>query len=161
MDREGGMVRRVGSTVTAGRQICLMILGALISVLLILAFQGETAEVGTRVPVPGGAYTNVTAPELKRMLEAMDFFFVNVHIPYQGEIAGTDAFIPFDKVEQQLNRLPARKDAKIVLYCMSDRMSTIAAQTLVGIGYTDVWNLQGGMVAWEKQGYSLIQRPNK
>jgi len=154
-------MRQVGSTATAGRQICLMILGALIGLLLILAVQGETAEVGTRVPVPGGAYTNVTAPELKRMLEAKDFFFVNVHIPYQGEIAGTDAFIPFDKVEQQLNLLPAKKDAKIVLYCMSDRMSTIAAQTLVGLGYTNIWNLQDGMVSWGKQGYSLIQRPKR
>ena len=159
MDWEGGMIRRVGSAVR--RQVCFAMLGALIGLLLIPAVRGEAAEVGTRVPGPGGAYTNVTASELKRMLEAKDFPFVNVHIPYQGEIAGTDAFIPFDKMEQQLNRLPARKDAKIVLYCMSDRMSTIAAQTLVGIGYTDVWNLQGGMVAWEKQGYSLIQRPKR
>lgn len=155
------MIRQLDSTAIAGRQICLVILGSLIGVLLVLAVQGQTAEVGTRVSVPGGAYTNLTVPELKRMLEAKDFFFVNVHIPYQGEIAKTDAFIPFDKVEQQLNRLPARKDAKIVLYCMSDRMSTIAAQTLVGLGYTNVWNLEDGMVAWEKQGYPLTQRPKK
>ncbi len=155
------MIGKVGSTATAGRQICLTILGALIGVLLVLAVQGQTAEVGTRVPVAAGAYTDVTAPELKRMLEAKDFFLVNVHIPYQGEIARTDAFIPFDKVEQQLTLLPAQKDARIVLYCMSDRMSTIAAQTLARLGYTNIWNLQGGMVAWEKQGYPLIQRPKK
>ncbi len=154
-------MQRTGLSAATVRQICLMIFGALIGLSLSLAVQGETAEMGTRVPVPGGAYTNVTAPELKRMLEAKDFFFVNVHIPYQGEIAGTDAFIPFDKVEQQLNRLPAKKDAKIVLYCMSDRMSTIAAETLVRLGYTNVWNLQDGMVAWGKQGYSLIQKPKR
>ncbi len=155
------MIRQVGWTATAERQICLMLLGGLIGLLLIVAVQGEATGVGTRVPVGGGAYTNVTAPELKRMLEAKDFFFVNVHIPYQGEVAGTDAFIPFDKVEQHLDRLPARKDVKIVLYCMSDRMSTIAAETLVGLGYTDIWNLQGGMVAWGKLGYPLIQRPKR
>ena len=154
-------MRQVGLKAAAWRQICLVILGALIGLLLILADQGETAEVGTRVPVPGGAYTNVTAPELKRMLDAKDFFFVNVHIPYQGEIAWTDAFIPFDKVEQQLHLLPAKKSAKIVVYCMSDRMSTIAAETLVRLGYTNLWNLQGGMAAWGKQGYSLIQRPKR
>ncbi len=155
------MIRQVGWTATAERQICLMLLGGLIGLLLILVVQGEATGVGTRVPVGGGAYTNVTAPELKQMLEAKDFFFVNVHIPYQGEVAGTDAFIPFDKVEQQLDRLPARKDAKIVLYCKSDRMSTIAAETLVGLGYTNIWNLQGGMVGWGKQGYPLIQRPKR
>lgn len=28
-------------------------------------------------------------------------------------------------------------------------MSTMAARTLVKLGYTDVWNLEGGMIAWE------------
>lgn len=153
------MIRQVGTTATAGRQICLMMLGAFIGLLLILAIQGEAAEVGTRVPVPGGAYTNVTALELKRMLEAKDFFFVNVHVPYEGEITETDAFVPYDKVEQQLHLLPAKKNAKIVLYCMSDRMSTIAAETLARIGYTNVWNLKGGMVDWRHRGYSLLSAP--
>ena len=86
---------------------------------------------------------------------------MNVHVPYEGEIARTDAFIPFDKAEQQLHLLPARRDAKIVLYCMSDRMSTIASETLVRLGYTNIWNLQGGMVEWGKQGYPLISGSGK
>lgn len=119
------------------------------------------AQVGTRIPVAGGTYTNVAAPDLKKMLEKKNFFFVNVHVPYEGEIAKTDAFIPFDKVEQQIHLLPARKDAKIVLYCMSDRMSTIASETLVRLGHTNIWNLQGGMVEWGKQGYPLISGSGK
>ena len=34
-----------------------------------------------------------------------------------------------------------------MLYCISGRTSTIAARTLVRLGYTDVWNLEGGMRA--------------
>ena len=64
-------------------------------------------------------------------------------------------------VEQQIHLLPARKDAKIVHYCMSDRMSTIASETLVRLGYTNVWNLVGGMVDWSQQGYPLISAPAK
>ena len=135
--------------------------GALIGLSLILAVQGEAVGAGTRVEVPGGAYANVTAPALKKMLGRKDFFFVNVHIPYEGEIARTDAFIAYDKVEQQLHLLPAKKDAKVVLYCMSDRMSTIAAETLVRLGYTNVWNLVGGMVDWRQRGYSLMTAPAK
>jgi hypothetical protein len=33
---------------------------------------------------------------------------VNVHIPYEGEDRGTDAFVPFDQVEQHAE-LPADK----------------------------------------------------
>lgn len=124
-----------------------------------LTANAHGAEVGTKVSAPRGAYTNVTAPALRQMLERKDFFFVNVHIPYQGEIAKTDAFIPYDKVEQQLNRLPPQKDAKVVLYCMSDRMSTIAAETLVRLGYTNVLNLRGGMVEWRRQGFPLVSGP--
>ena len=35
-------------------------------------------------------------------------------------------------------------------------MSAIAAEALVKGGYTDVWNLDGGMIAWEEAGLPLI-----
>lgn len=132
-----------------------------IAVLVAVTSTAGTAESGTRVAVPGGAYTNVTSPALKQMLDGKDFFFVNVHIPYEGEIARTDAFIPFDQVEKQLNRLPSNKGAKIVLYCQSGRMSDIAARTLVRLGYTNLWNLEGGMIVWRQRGYSRITAPAK
>ncbi|MBI2113534.1 MAG: rhodanese-like domain-containing protein [candidate division NC10 bacterium] len=149
------------------RLVFVMIFG--VAVLGAVPGRVVAAEVGSRVPVPGGAwvpvpggaFANVTAPALKKMLEKKDFFFANVHVPYEGEIAKTDAFIPFDQVEKQLHLLPTRKDAKIVLYCMSDRMSTIASETLVRLGYTNIWNLQGGMVEWRKQGYPLISGSGK
>jgi rhodanese-related sulfurtransferase len=34
-------------------------------------------------------------------------------------------------------------------------MSNIAAEKLVGLGYTNVWNLDGGMVAWEQAGLPI------
>jgi rhodanese-related sulfurtransferase len=34
-------------------------------------------------------------------------------------------------------------------------MSTIAAEELVRLGYTNVWNLAGGMVEWEKAGFEI------
>lgn len=111
--------------------------------------------IGNQITVPGGAYTDITASELQAMLANKDFTFVNVHIPFEGNIADTDLSIPYDEIEQNLGQLPADKDDKIVLYCRSDRMSKIAAETLVGLGYTNVWNLDGGMVAWEQAGLPL------
>lgn len=111
------------------------------------------------VPVEGGgSYTDVNASGLKRMLENKDFPLVNVHIPYEGEIEPTDLFIPYNEIEANLTKLPSDKGAKIVLYCRSGSMSAIAARTLVRLGYTDVWNLDGGMVAWEQMGYPLAQK---
>ncbi len=111
--------------------------------------------VGQQVSVAGGFYTDVSVVELQTMLANKDFTFVNVHIPFEGEIANTDLSIAYNEIEQNLGLLPAEKDAKIVLYCRSDRMSRIAAETLVRLGYTKVWNLDGGMVAWEQAGLPL------
>jgi len=38
-------------------------------------------------------------------------------------------------------------------------MSDIAARTLVGLGYTDVWDLAGGMDAWVAAGRQLVIKP--
>lgn len=81
-------------------------------------------------------------------------FVVNVHTPYAGEIDGTDAFIDFDEIVGD-SRLPTDKDAEIVLYCQSGRMSQAAAETLVSAGYTNVVDLEGGMDTWQDAGMPL------
>jgi rhodanese-related sulfurtransferase len=111
--------------------------------------------VGQPVEVSGGAYTDVSVAELQAMLADKDFVFVNVHIPFEGDIPGTDLSIPYDEIDQHLAELPADQDARIVLYCRSDRMSRIAAETLVGLGYTNVWNLDGGFNEWENAGLKV------
>ncbi len=111
------------------------------------------------VPVEGGGgYTDVIAAGLAGMLESKDFPLINVHVPYEGEIEGTDLFVPYDEIELNLNRLPTDKGAKLVVYCRSGGMSVIAARTLVKLGYTDVWNLDGGMIAWTEAGYPLVDK---
>ncbi len=108
------------------------------------------------VPVDGGAYTSVTARGLAAMLEHKDFHLVNVHIPYAGEIEGTDDFVPFDQIEQHIERFPEDRSARIVLYCRSEGMGVTSATQLVRIGFTDVWNLEGGMNAWTAAGGDLL-----
>jgi rhodanese-related sulfurtransferase len=119
----------------------------------------ETATT-RRVQVGGGAaYTDVNAAGLAAMLRAKTFPLINVHVPYEGEIEETDLFIPFDKMEANLAKLPSDRGARIVLYCRTGPMSTTAARELAKRGYTDVWNLDGGMVAWERAGYPLRRAP--
>ena len=104
------------------------------------------------------SFTTLTSAQLATMLKQKDFFFANVHIPYEGEIKNTDAFIPYDKIADNLDKLPADKNAKIVLYCRSGRMSEIAARELSQLGYTQISHLSGGIIDWKKDGYEIIKK---
>src|SRR3990172_233344 len=131
--------------------ILLLIIATLLSACKSTAASTSTVEVvGKQISVAGGSYTDVSVAELQTMLAHKDFTFVNVHIPFEGDIANTDLSIAYNEIDQNLGQLPGDKDAKIVLYCRSDRMSRIAAETLVALGYTNLWNLDGGMAAWEQ-----------
>ena len=124
---------------------------------LLLAGCQSQPVTGETVVVKGGSYQNVSPDQLNIMLKNKDFVFVNVHIPFEGNIADTDLSIPYDQISTPVNLLllPADKNAKIVLYCRSGRMSAIAAEALVEQGYTNIWNLAGGMVDWENVGYEI------
>jgi phage shock protein E len=138
-----------------------MLISLMIMSLLLAACQGNELiderdqESGRIITVPGGSYTDVSVKGLQTLLSNKDFLFINVHIPFEGDIPNTDLSIPYNQIEANMDLLPEDKDAHIVLYCRSDRMSTIAAKTLVGLGYTNVWNVSGGMVAWERSGLPL------
>ena len=137
-----------------------IVITMLVAFLLLTACSAPAAPlttvdvVGKQVSVSGGNYTDVSVAELQTMLASKDFIFVNVHVPFDGNISGTDLSIPYDQIEQNLDKLPD-KTAKIVLYCRSGRMSAIAAETLVGLGYSDIWNLSVGMAAWEQAGLKI------
>ena len=111
------------------------------------------------VQVSGGSYRNIASEQLWTMLQKKDFVLINVHIPYEGELPQTDMFIPYNAIDQNIDRLPQDKAARVVLYCRSGRMSAIASETMVNLGYTNILNLKEGMREWQQKGYTLLNNP--
>lgn len=46
------------------------------------------------------------------------------------------------------------KNSEIIVYCASGMRSADAADTLVDLGYTNVYNLDGGLINW---GFDLVK----
>lgn len=134
-----------------------------VAVLTFVVLGGVDLATGLR-PSPAQAneqvsgFETITSDQLARMLMQKDFVLVNVHVPYEGEIKGTDAFIPYDRITENLDKLPKDRNAKVVLYCRSGRMSEIAAKQLSELGYTRVSHLSGGMIAWRSAGHDLVEK---
>ena len=170
---------RSRATIQAGRQkararLYLVLAGgaiavAVFAIVAVAALSGSGSGSGptgspsgvtgqTVVQGNGGTWTNVTPDRLAAMLQHKDFVLVNVKTPYIGEIDGTDLYIPYDQLSARAGELPASKSAKVLVYCRSGASSKIAAQTLLDLGYTNIWNLDGGMNAWQSSGRILVNK---
>lgn len=128
---------------------------ALLALALLGCSDGDATPT-TQAAASGPGYTDITPDQLADMLRNKDFVFINTHVPYEGEIEQTDLFIDFERAAELVSELPADKDAKIVVYCRSDRMARIALDEWVKAGYTNLYNLDGGFVAWQDAGYELL-----
>ncbi len=139
------------------------LIAVVIAAVVVLGGSGPTTAVSpvtgqTIVQGQGGQWTNVTPDKLAQMLQNKDFTLLDVKTPYIGEIDGTDLYIPYDQLAARASQLPQDKGARILVYCRSGTESAIAAQTLLNLGYTSIWNLDGGMNAWQSSGRALVQK---
>ena len=128
---------------------------ALSAMALLVACGGSEDSTGGDA---AASWTRLDPAQLSDTMQSKDVFLVNVHVPYEGEIPGTDAFIAYDQITAQLDALPS-DPANLVIYCRSGNMSTVAAQALVDAGVTGFSELEGGYNAWVAAGYDFVVEP--
>lgn len=134
------------------KKLFLMLLTLLM--LVLTACQPKADLPGIEKEMEAGQYRVVSVQDLASMLPEKDFFMVNVHIPWEGDIPQTDLRLAYDQIEDNLALLPGQNE-RILVYCYTSGMAKIAVETLLNAGYTDVWMLDGGTAIWEAEGYSL------
>ncbi len=133
-------------------------LALIVGTLLTAACAKNGTDHAARTAEPAGSVTLLAPADYKTAIAGSGAFVVNLHIPYEGEIEGTDAFIPFDRVAEHATELPADKSAPLYIYCRSGRMSAEATPDLQRLGHTNIIDLDGGMRAWEEAGLTLVHR---
>jgi rhodanese-related sulfurtransferase len=108
------------------------------------------------VTMNNSGFNNITVAELQAKLQQGSLRLVDVR---------TDAEVARGKIPQgeplPLHLLPLRlnemdKNAATVFYCQMGGRSAQAAVFAAANGFTDVYNLQGGIIAWANAGLPLV-----
>jgi adenylyltransferase/sulfurtransferase len=92
----------------------------------------------------------VTVEQLKARIDAGDKpFILDVREPHEYDIVNIGAqLIPLGNLPDRASDIPVGKDAEIVVHCRSGARSQKASLALKAVGYTNVSNLAGGILAW-------------
>lgn len=97
-----------------------------------------------------GQYQTIT-PEAAREWLAKDSKVVLLDVRTVEEYAEMripdSQLLPYDEIADRQSELPADKNTPIIVYCRTGRRSELAAQSLLELGYTSVYDL-GGIQDW-------------
>jgi len=74
-----------------------------------------------------------------------------------GHIAGA-VHIPLNQLEARLPELQSYKDTSIITQCQSGKRSLKALELLKSAGFSKVASMDGGIVAWRKDGLATQQK---
>ena len=102
-------------------------------------------------PVPeANTYRQITMQEAVEMMEKEENYIildVRTHEEFAaGHIPGA-IVIPHDEIEERAESEIPEKDVPVFVYCRSGRRSKIAAEALVSLGYSEVYEF-GGIIDW-------------
>jgi rhodanese-related sulfurtransferase len=101
----------------------------------------------------------VNPTEFSSLIKKGDGFLLDVHTPEQNHIPGTDAFIPYNEITDNTSQLPKDKSTPILVYCRSGSMSKSASEEIASLGYTNVYDLEGGINAYREQNNEVVITP--
>ena len=78
---------------------------------------------------------------------------------YDAGHIGDARNVPVAELESQAESLKKWRDKNVITYCDTGVAGAGAARALVKLGFTKVFNLQGGLKAWVKDNMPLAKTP--
>jgi rhodanese-related sulfurtransferase len=138
--------------------------GRILIVLIALASTNAWSDIRSKQEIAEEAKAkapHISAQELAGYLAAEKEFVlldIRTEAEYEaGHIRGA-LWLPRGKLEYEIQDVAKNPDARIVLYCRTGGRSALATLTLLGMGYTDVADLDGGFEEWVTQGNTFYNQ---
>ncbi len=111
-----------------------------------------TASILLNLHAKDPAVKNLDAGETQTLLnQKPDTYILDVRSDAEfkeGHLPGAH-WIPVRELRKRQAVLPENKDQDILVYCQRGGRSTRAAGMLQKMGYSNIHNFKGGMIAWE------------
>jgi thioredoxin len=104
-------------------------------------------------------FIEMKTEEAKKFIEKNKPLVLDVRTPnefYRGHLANA-TLIPLQQLKNRLKEIEGYKEKEILIYCRSGNRSTVASQILIQNGFKKLYNLQNGIVGWQKKGYPTAQ----
>ncbi|MFX1253723.1 MAG: YeeE/YedE thiosulfate transporter family protein [Promethearchaeota archaeon] len=133
-------------------RIFLSFLTALVFFILFLPLISVNAQIDF-------GYTDINATEAKELMNQNPNAFILDARSWEEFTEGhipNAVNIPYNQISQRINELPGVFSHLIIVYCDTGTRSSVAASILVQLSYTNVKNIEIGLLGWTIEGYPLV-----
>ncbi len=99
----------------------------------------------------------ITVKDLKQKIDNKEYFqLIDVRETFEYEMSNLGGEnIPLAGILIESDRIS--KDKPVIVHCRSGKRSAIAVMQLERLGYTNLYNLRGGILAWAAEIESNMQ----
>lgn len=131
------------------------IIAGLLFVGLMSSCEAQKTSNSSESEISNSVAKDVSADEFKTLISSNDGVILDVRTPEEvseGKIAGsTNIDIYNDNFESKIKELDKTKT--FYVYCRSGGRSGKAMDMMKSIGFTNVYNLDGGITSWMNKGF--------
>ncbi len=122
---------------------------SLLASLFIVMFAGSTMA---------GIAKNLSPDEAYQLVQGkgQELFLLDVRTPgeYREARLSNAKLIPISQLLKRLQEVP--KNRPILVYCAVGSRSSQVVGYMARVGFPEVYNLYGGLYAWNKKGYPVL-----
>jgi len=129
----------------------------LISIIILGSSQISLSQDKQAVIIPKP--TDLNAIEFNKMLDNDSIILIDIRTKQEFDAGHIEGAIMIDwyqrYFETAANKLD--KNATVLIYCRSGNRTSKAKYMLIGMGFTDIYNLEFGLNDWLKNGFELVK----
>ena len=128
-------------------------------VFVVLGSGGEPAK----ATPPVSAVGSVSPAQFEELAESGEYQIIDIRTPEEaaeGKVIADATVIDYYQPDFRANLAKLDRDQPYLIYCRSGNRSGDTLKIMQSLGFTEVRDLNGGKVAWERSGRSLVVPEN-